>query len=136
MPSDQIITTLKLDTTSLFKQRSTRPITYQEAHNELLEAYDATLGLDTGESHVGMSEFENPVMGSLYEIWYATYLREQIGEHFRLSFDEFLDRPRWQIMIMLEAVRRRMAILNKDIQQQIDDNKEMRGLEKEMQGRT
>ncbi|ANZ50480.1 hypothetical protein STRATTON_55 [Erwinia phage vB_EamM_Stratton] len=125
-----------MDTTSLFKQRSTRPITYQEAHNELMEAYDATLGLDTGENHIGLSEFENPVTGSLYEIWYATYLREQIGEHFRLSFDEFLDRPRWQIMIMLEAVRRRMAILNKDIQAQLEENKEMRELEKENKGRS
>ncbi|AFQ96768.1 hypothetical protein G173_gp223 [Erwinia phage phiEaH2] len=102
----------------------------------MMEAYDATLGLDTGENHIGLSEFENPVTGSLYEIWYATYLREQIGEHFRLSFDEFLDRPRWQIMIMLEAVRRRMAILNKDIQAQLEENKEMRELEKENKGRS
>ncbi|QVW55166.1 hypothetical protein pEaSNUABM29_00122 [Erwinia phage pEa_SNUABM_29] len=101
-----------MDTTSLFKQRSARPITYQEAHDELMGAYDRTLGLETGLHQVGFSEFENPIFGSLYDIWYATFLREQVGEHYKMDIDRFLDRPRWEILLMLDNIRRRNAAIN------------------------
>ena len=64
----------------------------------MLGAYDLSIGLDTGSKHVGLSDFENPEYGSLHEIWMEVYLREQINEHYRLSFDEWLNRPRWEIM--------------------------------------
>ena len=122
-----------MDTTSLFKQRSTRPITYQEAHNELLEAYDRTLALNTGDHQVGLSDFENPVYGSLYDIGYATYLREEVGENYRMSIDEFLDRPRWQILLMLDNIRRRKAIIAK-AGEQVAGERALKELEKDLTG--
>ena len=122
-----------MDTTSLFKQRSTRPITYQEAHNELLEAYDRTLALNTGDHQVGLSDFENPVYGSLYDIWYATNLREEVGENYRMSIDEFLDRPRWQILLMLDNIRRRKAIIAK-AGEQVAGERALKELEKDLTG--
>lgn len=53
IPSGTIINALKLDTSSLFKQRSSRPITYQEAHDELLSTYDEVMGFGTGENNIG-----------------------------------------------------------------------------------
>lgn len=97
-----------MDTSSLFKlYRSSRPITYQEAHDELLTAYDMMTGLDTGTHHVGTSEQENPYNGCLYEYWMATYIREQIGDVFRISFDEFLNRPRGLIMMMIKQAQKK-----------------------------
>ncbi|HHS7556442.1 TPA: hypothetical protein ACTPQ1_004736 [Salmonella enterica] len=122
-----------MDTTSLFKQRCVRPITYQEAHDELMGAYDRTLGLDTGYNQVGVSEFENPIFGSLYDIWYATYLREQVGEHYRMSIDEFLDRPRWKILMMLDNIRRRNAIIKK-AGEDIQGDRVLDNLEKDLAG--
>lgn len=98
---------MKLDTTSLFKRRDSRPITYQEAHDELLSTYDEVLGLNTGENNISVSDFENPINQSLYEIWMATFVREGIYETFGLNFDAWLDRPRWQLMKMLEVAKRR-----------------------------
>ncbi|ANZ48618.1 hypothetical protein BIZ83_gp235 [Erwinia phage vB_EamM_ChrisDB] len=71
------------------------------------------MGMDTGENNISLSDFENPLMGSLYEVWMTTYVRERIGDIFQLSFDEFLDRPRWEIMKLLEVAKRRLAELNR-----------------------
>lgn len=103
---------MKLDTTSLFKRRDSRPITYQEAHDELLSTYDGILGLETGENNIGVSDFENPINQSLYEIWMATFVREGIKDLFGMDFDTWLDRPRWQLMKMLEVAKRRRAELD------------------------
>lgn len=88
------------------------------------------LELNTGENNVGLSDFENPMMGSLYEIWMSTYVREQIGEIFRVSFDEFLNRPRWEMMKMLEVAKRRTAELKKTHDSVVPDD-----WEKQLQGR-
>ncbi|QVW55629.1 hypothetical protein pEaSNUABM9_00033 [Erwinia phage pEa_SNUABM_9] len=71
------------------------------------------MGMETGENNISLSDFENPLMGSLYEVWMTTYVRERIGDIFQLSFDEFLDRPRWEIMKLLEVAKRRLAELNR-----------------------
>lgn len=102
-----------MDLSSLFKNRTGKPITYQEAHDELLEAYDEAIEHFVGNDHVGISDFEDPLNGSLYQLWLDTYIREQIGERFHLSFDEFLDRPRWEIGMMLSTLQRlRTAVQN------------------------
>lgn len=121
---------MKLDTTSLFKRRDSRPITYQEAHDELLSSYDAVLGLNTGENNVSVSDFENPIHQSLYEIWLATFVREGIYETFGCDFDTWLDRPRWQLMKMLEVAKRRRAELTNAKNNAIPPE-----LEKELKGR-
>lgn len=79
----------------------------------MLSTYDEVMGFETGENNIGLSDFENPLIGSLYEIWMTTYVRERIGDIFHLSFDEFLNRPRWEMMKMLEVAKRRIAELNK-----------------------
>lgn len=114
----------------MFKQRGSRPITYQEAHDELLSTYDELLDLNTGENNVGLSDVENPLMGSLLEIWMSTYVREQIGEIFKISFDDFLLRPRWEMMKMLEVAKRRTAEMKKT-----HDNIIPEDWEKQLQGR-
>lgn len=121
-----------MDTSSLFKQRDSRPITYQEAHDELLGAYDQAVGHDTRENNVHLSDFENPVHNSLYSIWYDTYLREQVGEKFHMSIDEFLDRPRYQIQMMLNSLARLRTAVKRDINK---ENALVDELERNMKGK-
>ncbi|QVW28554.1 hypothetical protein pEaSNUABM8_00057 [Erwinia phage pEa_SNUABM_8] len=79
----------------------------------MLSTYDDVMGLETGENNISLSDFENPLMGSLYEIWMSTYTREKIWDVFHIDFDDFLERPRWKIMKMLEVAKRRNAELNR-----------------------
>lgn len=95
-----------MDVSALFTQSTHRPITYQEAHNELLEAYDNVMGFETGPAHVGMSREENPLWQSLLEIWSETYAREKIWDIYHVDFDTFLDRPRYEIQMMLRNSER------------------------------
>lgn len=94
----------------------------------MLSTYDSVMGLETGDNNVGFTDFENPMMGSLYEIWMTTYVRERIGEIFRVSYDEFLNRPRWEMMKMLEVAKRRIAEMNKVQNAVVNDE-----LEKQLQ---
>ncbi|QVW56193.1 hypothetical protein pEaSNUABM6_00057 [Erwinia phage pEa_SNUABM_6] len=121
---------MKLDTTSLFKRRDSRPITYQEAHDELLSTYDSILGLETGENNISVSDFENPINQSLYEIWATTYVREGIRDLFGYDLDTWLDRPRWKLMKHLEIAKRRRAELDNAKKGAIPPE-----LEKELKGR-
>ena len=98
----------------------------------MLGAYDLSIGLDTGSKHVGLSDFENPGYGSLHEIWMEVYLREQINEHYRLSFDEWLNRPRWEIMMMLRVLNRRKASIKKIMNDVAGSDPELQNLEKEL----
>ena len=102
-----------MDVSALFKQRTTRPITYQEANDELLGAYDRTLGIDTGVHGVGMSDVENPTLCTLLELWQETYVRERVYDVFHIDIDRFLDRPRWEIMMMLRTCARHRKMVDK-----------------------
>lgn len=101
---------MKLDTTGLFKRRDLLAVTYQESHDELLASYDKTLGLDTGRHNIGMSDFEDPTNASLYEIWMELFVRERMEHHFGYNFTQFLDQPRWKILLELKVAKQR----NKD----------------------
>lgn len=79
---------------------------------------------------MGLSDFENPMMNSLLEIWMSTYVREQIGDIFKIDFDAFLNRPRFEIMKMLEVAKRRQAEMKKT-----HDNVIPEDWEKQLQGR-
>lgn len=72
----------------------------------MIEAYDEAIEHFVGNDHVGVSDFDDPLHGSLYQLWLDTYIREQVGERFHLNFDEFLDRPRWEIGMMLSTLQR------------------------------
>lgn len=122
---------MKLDATSLFKKRGGKPITYQEAHDTLLEAFDEALEHDTGENNVFFSDFDDPLTASLLDIWMDTYIRERIGERFHLSFDEFLDRPRYEITRMLNVVARYNQAVTAAVRN--DENK-LGGLEQQLHG--
>jgi len=124
---------LKLDASSLFKARKGKPITYQEAHDTLLEAFDDALEHDTGPNSVFFSDFEDPLTGSLLDIWLDTYIRERIGERFNLSFDEFLDRPRYEIMRMINVVGRYNAVVSKELNKA---GKDVDSLEQQLHGNT
>lgn len=93
-----------MDTTSLFKSTKSRAITYQESHDELMSAYDEMMGFDTGAYHVAMSDAENPLKQSLLEIWLETYAREGIWDVYHVDFDTFLDRPRYEILMMIKNI--------------------------------
>lgn len=95
-----------MDVSTLFTQSTHRPITYQEAHSELLKAYDSVMGFETGPVNVGMSREENPLWQSLLEIWSETYAREKIWDIYHVDFDTFLDRPRYEIQMMLRNSER------------------------------
>lgn len=71
------------------------------------------MGMDTGENNISLSDFENPIMGSLYEIWMTKYTTDRIWDVFHVNFDDFLNRPRWEMMKMLEVAKRRTNELTK-----------------------
>jgi hypothetical protein len=102
-----------MDTEALFRQSRGRPITYQESHDELLQAYDEVMGLDTYPCGVGMAYAENPLEGSLLSIWYETYARESVWDIYHIDFDSFLDRPRYEIEMMLKNIKKIEAIKNR-----------------------
>lgn len=58
-----------------------------------------------------MVKEESPAEFSLYAHWARVYRDERIKEHYNLTFDEFLARPRYRIEILLEEVK---AINDKD----------------------
>lgn len=114
-----------MDTEALFRQNRGRPITYQESHDELLQAYDEVMGFSTYPCGVGMSPEENPLNASLLSIWYDTYVRENVWDVYHLDFDAFLDRPRYEIEMMLRNIKKIDAIkqrasngANRDIDRQ------------------
>lgn len=82
-------------------------MTYQEAFDELMASYDASLELDTGRFHVGMSSQEDPLANSLYQIWVETFIREDVYKYTGLNLHQFLDQPRWKIDMQLKAIKRR-----------------------------
>ncbi|ANZ50232.1 hypothetical protein PHOBOS_42 [Erwinia phage vB_EamM_Phobos] len=102
-----MINTLKLDTTSLFKRRDHRAVTYQEAYDELMASYDQSVGLETGRYHVAMSFQEDPLANSLYQIWVETFIREDVYKYMGMNFQQFLQQPRWLIDMQLKAIKRR-----------------------------
>lgn len=99
-----------MDTEALFRQNRGRPITYQESHDELMQAYDEVMGFNTYPCGVGMSEDENPLKASLLETWYETYVREEVWEIYHIDIDAFLDRPRYEIEMMLRNIKKIKAI--------------------------
>ena len=112
-----------MDTSSLFKSTDSRAITYQESHDELMSAYDSMMGFDTGAYHVAMSDAENPLKQSLLELWLETYAREGIWDVYHVDFDTFLDRPRYEILMMikniakLREIKKRAAQMAKEEQE-------------------
>jgi hypothetical protein len=104
---ESLIDALKTDTTNLYKTPSNRAITYQEAHSELLNAYDKGHGFDTGTHGVSMSEDEDPTKDSLNQAWFKLYLRENVYKHTGDSFDVFINQPRWKIQMKLEEITKR-----------------------------
>lgn len=69
-----------------------------------MSAYDEMMGFDTGAYHVAMSDAENPLKQSLLEIWLETYAREGIWDVYHVDFDTFLDRPRYEILMMIKNI--------------------------------
>lgn len=124
---------MKLDASSLFKVRVGKPITYQEAHDTLLEAFDDAIEHETGDNNVFFSDFDDPLTGSLLDIWMDTYIRERIGERFHLSFDEFLDRPRYEINRMLSVVGRYNTAVSKALE---TEERRTDKLEQQLHGNT
>lgn len=124
---------MKLDASSLFKVRVGKPITYQEAHDTLLEAFDDAIEHETGDNNVFFSDFDDPLTGSLLDIWMDTYIRERIGERFHLSFDEFLDRPRYEITRMLSVVGRYNTAVSKALE---SEERRTDKLEQQLHGNT
>ncbi|QXO09477.1 hypothetical protein pEaSNUABM11_00053 [Erwinia phage pEa_SNUABM_11] len=88
---------------------------------------------DTGENNVFHSDFDDPLTASLLDIWMETYIRERIGERFRLSFDEFLDRPRYEITRLLKVAGRFNQAVNRALT--TEENK-ISGLEQQLHGKT
>tara|TARA_Y100001956_G_C4123424_1_gene188746 strand:+ start:258 stop:500 length:243 start_codon:yes stop_codon:yes gene_type:complete len=52
-----------------------------------------------------MSPQENPIEGSLYDVWYDIWMKERIYHHTGESFDAFIDKPRWKIDVQLSKIR-------------------------------
>lgn len=108
----------------MFREGNKRAVSYLEVVHELLTAYDAELGLETGHSGVAMSDREDPTKGSLYDAWFKIYLDERVFKTTGLDFDAFLNRPRYKIDIMLRRIREENAREGKLAEAALEDAKE------------
>jgi hypothetical protein len=95
----------------LFNGENDIPISYIDAAIALRRCYDKANDLSTGSYGIEMTKSESPAEYSLYGHWARVYREERIKDHYGISFDDFLKRPRYRIEIMLEEVR---AVNDKD----------------------
>lgn len=102
---DEFSALISVDTSSLFDGLNDNPIPYLELRKILRKSYDKSRGLNTGLHGIEVDPLDDPTKYSLYAYWCRIYRDERIGEHYRLSIDEFLDRPRYKINILLEEVK-------------------------------
>lgn len=112
-------------------------MTILEADSELRMAYDTELyndslyGMsslhDVGEEGIAMTDFENPVKGSLYSIWWDTYLRYNIFREIGETFREFLDRPRWEALEILNRLRSKENVARTAMNKFQDEMDELAG---------
>ncbi len=110
----------------MFLEGTGRAVTYQEAFCELTSAYDTGHGFETGDSGIEMSPQENPITGSLYDIWYDIWFRERIYHHTGESFETFLDKPRWKMEVQLSKIRpvnKEESRLAENIKSEVEKNK-------------
>lgn len=82
-------------------------ITYKEMMYQLYETqysiYDH-LRTNNPLSSVLFHESENYIKDFLYETYLRTYLYKELHSKLGMSFDEFLDHPRYQIESMIQIV--------------------------------
>lgn len=97
---------MSLNTRSLFKGGDVA-VTYQEAVEELHEAYDTEMELDTGFSHVAMSPYESPLNDTLYERWCRIYQEKQIKKWWDMDIETWIDQPRWRMDIQIRIAEER-----------------------------
>ena len=75
-----------------------------EGRLSLRNCYDQSYDLNTGPFGIEMSDAESPAKYSLYEYWAGVHARERIYHHYGLNLDQFLDRPRYKIEILVNRV--------------------------------
>lgn len=96
---------ISVDTRKLFTGESDIPISHVEGRLSLRQCYDASYGLDTGPFGIEMTDEESPAKFSLYEYWAEIHARERIFHHYGLDLDQFLNRPRYKIEILVDKVK-------------------------------
>lgn len=77
-----------------------------ECHTALVSAYAETLGLDLGRYYVGLADQESTKTGMLLHVRLENYRKLCIREFLGLSFQEYLDNPRYIITEYDAAARR------------------------------
>ncbi len=76
----------------------TSKITYIEAIQMLREVYDKMFGLQTGSNGCSQVDEEDPMKNSLFEYWAEQYVRYQIKDRWGLSWNDYIDQPRFKIV--------------------------------------
>lgn len=88
---------------------------YLEKRQLLLEIVDTMYGIVNHSKHSGAlglvryTDVKNYNDHYLEEAYLELYLYKSINKHYGLSFDEFLDRPRYEIDKMVKVVSNFMA---------------------------
>lgn len=126
MNHDLLVEVMKLDTKSLIYSKE-RAVTFNEAVEELREAYDEELGLDTGNSHALMSTYENPLQDSLYERWARVYQEKQIFKYWKVPFTEWLNQPRWKMAVQIRIADERARVEDEVARNIIEEDKNKKG---------
>lgn len=120
MKHDLLIEVMKLDTKELFYSKE-RAVTFNEALEELREAYDNELGLNTGDCHALMSTYENPLHDTLYERWARIYQEKQIFKYWKMPFEDWLKQPRWKMAIQIRIADERARVEDEIAKKVIED---------------
>lgn len=81
-------------------------LNYIEARIELIQAYDADFGLDTGYYNVAIPNEEKFTPKSLYDYWADKYDLFKIWDRWHINFDEYLQRPSFMIEALNAAAER------------------------------
>lgn len=102
---DEFSALMSVDTSTLHDGLNDNPVPYLELRKILRSSYDKSRGLETGLYGIEVDPLDDPTKYSLYAYWCRIYRDERIGEHYRLSIDEFLAKPRYKINILLDEVK-------------------------------
>ena len=96
----------------MMSDTSTLPqkLTAIEAKALLMEAYNEAYSIDAGVSGVEQSSLEHVSQGSLFSHYADQFVKLKIGDHFKISFFEYLQLPR----DLIEQLNNVATVFNRD----------------------
>jgi hypothetical protein len=73
---------------------------------------------------VQYNECENHLNDSMFSVYLSIFLYKEIGKHLHISFDDFINRPKYEIELIIKTMNEYMEKKNKDTKNILDSIKQ------------